>query len=309
MGSGPPLIAGGWWCCDLEQEWQMAAFRKFMSLLAGGVTLIRYGRAIGPSLEDQLATLDAVVTQVGAPVSLLGASSGGCVSAAYAALYPDRVDRLVLYGAYAYGAEITTPEAQSSIVDILGRHWGVGSRFLADLFLPDSSAEDRTEFIRFQRATMSPAEAATALQAVYKFDVREHLRQIEAPTLVLHRRNDRVVPFRLGRSLASTIPGATLVPLDGVNHMPWAGDSAAIAEHTFRFLGAAPSSTVDTMSLSTREIDVLRLVAAGMSDQEIAQRLTLSAHTVHRHVANIRTKLGLPSRTAAAAHAARSGLI
>lgn len=309
MGSGPPLIAGGWWCCDLEQEWQMSAFREFMNLLASGVTLIRYGRAIGPALEDQLATLDAVVAEVGAPVSLLGASSGGCVSAAYAALYPDRVDRLVLYGAYAYGGEITTPEAQSSIVDILGRHWGVGSRFLADLFLPDSSPEDRNEFIRFQRATMSPQEAATALQAVYKFDVRDHVRQIKAPTLVMHRRNDRVVPFRLGRSLASTIPGATLVPLDGVNHMPWTGDSAAIAEHTFRFLGSTPSSTVDTTSLSTREIDVLRLVAAGMSDQEIAQRLTLSAHTVHRHVANIRTKLGLPSRTAAAAHAARSGLI
>lgn len=288
----------------------MSAFRDFMTRLAGGVTLVRYGRASGPSLDEQLATIDAIVRQVGAPVSLLGASSGGCISATYAAMYPDQVDRLVLYGAYGYGAEITTPEAQASIVDILARHWGVGSRFLAELFLPDATAAERQEFIRFQRATMSPQVAAASLQAVYKFDVREHLPRVQAPTMVLHRRADRVVPFRLGRAVAAQIPDATLVALDGANHMPWLGESDAVIEHIFRFVGVAKSSTADTTSsLSARELDVLRLVAAGLSDHEIAQRLNLSAHTVHRHVANIRTKLGLPSRTAAAAHAARSGLI
>jgi DNA-binding NarL/FixJ family response regulator len=54
---------------------------------------------------------------------------------------------------------------------------------------------------------------------------------------------------------------------------------------------------------------VLCLVAEGLSDAEIAERLVLSRHTVHRHVANIRTKLGLASRAAAAAHAARLGLV
>ena len=61
--------------------------------------------------------------------------------------------------------------------------------------------------------------------------------------------------------------------------------------------------------LSPRERDVLRLVAEGLSDGEIAERLVLSPHTVHRHVANIRRKLGLHSRAAAAAHAARTGLV
>ena len=54
---------------------------------------------------------------------------------------------------------------------------------------------------------------------------------------------------------------------------------------------------------------VLMLVAEGLSDAEIAHRLIVSPHTVHRHVANIRTKLRQPSRTAAAVHAARIGLI
>jgi DNA-binding CsgD family transcriptional regulator len=61
--------------------------------------------------------------------------------------------------------------------------------------------------------------------------------------------------------------------------------------------------------LSGREREVLMLVAEGLSDAEIAQRLIVSPHTVHRHVANIRTKLRQPSRTAAAVHAARIGLI
>ena len=51
------------------------------------------------------------------------------------------------------------------------------------------------------------------------------------------------------------------------------------------------------------------LVANGLTDEEIAGQLVLSPHTVHRHVANIRTKLGRGSRTAAVAEAARLGLL
>jgi DNA-binding NarL/FixJ family response regulator len=62
------------------------------------------------------------------------------------------------------------------------------------------------------------------------------------------------------------------------------------------------------IALTVREREVLRLVAEGLSDREIAQRLVLSPHTVHRHVANIRTKLDRPSRAAAVAYAARHNL-
>ena len=61
--------------------------------------------------------------------------------------------------------------------------------------------------------------------------------------------------------------------------------------------------------LTPRELEILRLVAQGLNDAEIAERLVLSQHTVHRHVANVRTKLRLPSRTAAVAYAARAGLL
>jgi ATP/maltotriose-dependent transcriptional regulator MalT len=67
--------------------------------------------------------------------------------------------------------------------------------------------------------------------------------------------------------------------------------------------------TTDSGPLSEREREILRLVADGLSDVEISQRLVVSPHTVHRHMANVRSKLRQPSRAAAVAHAAREGLI
>jgi DNA-binding CsgD family transcriptional regulator len=107
--------------------------------------------------------------------------------------------------------------------------------------------------------------------------------------------------------------------LDGSDHLPWHGDSGAVARATLEFLGVpnpvvglddtGPGVSAADHDLSDRELEILRLVALGLSDREIAERLVLSPHTVHRHVANVRTKLRLPSRAAAVAQAARMGLI
>jgi len=77
-------------------------------------------------------------------------------------------------------------------------------------------------------------------------------------------------------------------------------------------MGEAPAddaAAVAESPLTARERDVLSLVAAGLADKEIAAKLHLSPHTIHRHVSNILTKLDLPSRAAAVAHAARLGLL
>ena len=73
--------------------------------------------------------------------------------------------------------------------------------------------------------------------------------------------------------------------------------------------GKPGSGARDTGGLSTREIEVLRLISAGLSNQAIAERLCISEHTVHRHVANMLSKLDVPSRSAAVAHAAKRGLL
>jgi pimeloyl-ACP methyl ester carboxylesterase/DNA-binding CsgD family transcriptional regulator len=310
VGDGPPLVFGGWWCRSLELDWGMSGFQRFARMFADRFTVIRYDRLPYATFEDELAILSTVIDQAGDRVSLFGGSSGGCVSVAYAATHPTLIERMVLYGPYACGADITSAESRESIVDIVGRDWRVGSRLLADMLMPDSTAQERDDFVHFQRDCMSGEDAAHCLRALYGYDVRPYLADVRTPTLVMHRRQDRAIPFALGREVASRIPHAAFVALEGFSHMPWVGDVEAVAQTALGFFGVTPAkSTMVASELSGREIDVLRLVAQGLSDQEIAARLTLSAHTVHRHVANIRTKLGMASRTAAAAHAVRAGLI
>jgi ATP/maltotriose-dependent transcriptional regulator MalT len=71
----------------------------------------------------------------------------------------------------------------------------------------------------------------------------------------------------------------------------------------------AKSTPRDTRGLTPREVEVLKLISSGFSNQAIAERLSISEHTVHRHVANTLTKLDVPSRSAAVAHAAKLGLL
>ena len=192
-------------------------------------------------------------------------------------------------------------------------HWGTGSRLLADVWVPGADADTRERFARLQRAAAGPDVAAAMLEAVYATDMREVLPRVAVPALVVHRRADRAMPFEQGRELAALLPEARLVALDGNLHPPWLGDSEAVLGALTTFLDAHHPARAAPVTgdgpLSEREREVLRLVADGLSDAEIARRLIVSPHTVHRHVANIRTKLGQPSRAAAVAYAAREGLI
>jgi DNA-binding NarL/FixJ family response regulator len=126
----------------------------------------------------------------------------------------------------------------------------------------------------------------------------------------LHRRGDRTVPISRGRELASLLPNARFVTLNGDSHPPWMDDQRELQRALAGFLDdAAPVKSNGDSPLTRRETEVLRLVAAGLSNREIASSLVLSEHTVHRHVANILRRLRRTSRAAAAAHATRAGLI
>ena len=325
-GEGPPLVVPAWWAGHLELSWRDPAFRSFWESVGAGHALVRYDApGVGMSDRDgdpQERTLDAEVALLGAVldelglerVTLLGGSSGGCAAVAFAARFPERVERLSLYGAYAHGDAIAPPEVRDAIVATVRSHWGLGSRVLADIFLGDAGAQERERFARLQRASASAETAAALLEQVYRFDVRAELERVRAPAQVVHRRADRAIPYEQGRALAAGIPGATLVPLEGSAHLPWAGDAQSVAGALRAFL--VPDAEPERLAgepaavlLSRREREVLRLVANGLSEREIAEQLVLSQHTVHRHVANIRHKLGRGSRAAAVAEATRLGLI
>lgn len=309
-GSGPPLMVPAAWTSHVERDVELPEFRAFFGALAERWTVIRYDR-LGTGLSDRESLPDDVVTfaaladqlQLGT-FEIFGFSAGALTALTYAARHPERVRALSLFGAFAEGAAIAPPELRAALVATVRAHWGAGSRVLADVWLPGASAALRERFATLQRASASAEFAALTLEAVYASDVRDLLPRIEAPALVIHRRDDRAIPYELGRDLAARLPNARFVSLDGAMHPPYLGAAAPVLA---ALLGDQPQ--LPAGDLSAREREVLALVGTGLSDAEIAERLTLSPHTVHRHVANIRTKLAQPSRAAAAAYAARHGLI
>lgn len=330
-GDGPPLVLCGWWMSHLELNWRDPRFRAFAEALGRHRTVIRYdapgtgvsadGTDRAVTVEGEAAALAAVVEASGAAsADLFAASSGAPVGIAFATAHPERVGRLLIYGGYASGASIADAGNREAMVDLVREHWGLGSRVLADVFMPSAEGADRDAFVAYQREVASAEQAARSLDAVYRFDVTARLGDVTTPAVVLHRREDRAIPFELGRELAAALPDASLVALDGADHYPWFGDSDAVLRAALNALGVDgaaavepgpgtdPTPTADE-DLTSRETEVLALVASGLSDREIAERLVISPHTVHRHVANVRTKLGLPTRAAAVAAAAKRGLL
>jgi pimeloyl-ACP methyl ester carboxylesterase/DNA-binding CsgD family transcriptional regulator len=325
-GDGPPLVAPAWWVSHLELDWQNPNVRRFWEGVAKNFTLIRYDRlGVGMSdrtLRDSDLTLDGEVAMLRAlldeleldRVSLIGGSSGSCTAIAFAAAFPERVERLVLYGSYPHGDALTAPGVADAIVAAVQAHWGLGSRLLSDIFLGGADAAEHERFARLQRESATAETAAALLRLVYRLDVRDRLPLVRQPALVVHRRDDRAVPYPFGREVAAAIPSATFIPLQGSSHFPWHGDVDSVVRACRQALAPhqpPPSDAGERVPvlLSSREREILGCVARGLGDREIAEQLLLSPHTVHRHVANIRRKLGSPSRTAAVADAAHLGLL
>ncbi|WP_067690320.1 alpha/beta fold hydrolase [Nocardia jejuensis] len=313
VGSGPALLIGGWWCGHLTLNWEDPLFRAYLSRLAERFTVIRYDQpgsgmsgAAGSALDldGEIAVTADILDGLGVErVAVLGASSGGAVAAGLAARLPDRVHRLVLYGAFARGSDIAPESARRAMVNAISTHWGLGSRVLADVFVPGATNAERERFAQFQRLSATGEQAARSLAATYDLDATEYLAAVTVPTTVLHRKNDRAVPFPLGVDVARRVRRSTFVELHGEDHFPWRGDASAVADATLRALGHPIRSRPvppGPDAVTDREREILRLVAEGLTDIQIGERLTLSPHTVHRHVANARTKLGVRSRAAAA---------
>lgn len=325
IGTGPPLILPPATFGHLDLELDNEPTRTFFEALATRLTLVRYDR-LGTGMSDRIRgaetmtlgfevdVLERLVAELGDQrVSLFGVSYGAAVAAGLAARRPDRVKSLLLYGAYADGSSVLSTGLLESMKSLLRADWDLGSRLLATAFLPEADRELSSWFARMQTQSCSGEMAASLLDLSAQTDLRELLGRVTAPTLVLHRDDDPVVPPGFGRDVAALIEGARFQLLEGRWHLPWFGGTAVLAAAA-EFLGfpaPAPQAHPDAAAatLTARERDVLRLVAEGHNDSSIAQVLTLSAHTVHRHVANIRIRLGQPSRAAAAAHAARLGLI
>jgi DNA-binding CsgD family transcriptional regulator len=176
------------------------------------------------------------------------------------------------------------------------------------LFIPGASEEQKDWFDELQRVSASPEMAERLRDTWSDIDVTDLLAEVSVPTLIAHASEDAAVPFAEGRLLAAGIPNARFLPLESRNHIlladepAWPVFLAALRE----FVGTGPvPPPPDLEDLSPREHEVLELVAAGLSNEEIGERLHLSVRTVERHLSNIYVKLRISGKAARAAAAAR----
>jgi pimeloyl-ACP methyl ester carboxylesterase/DNA-binding CsgD family transcriptional regulator len=314
IGSGPPLVLALGWVSHLGLMWETPSHRRFVERLARDHTVIRYDKpGCGLSdrsreeftLDSELDVLKALIGHLGLRrMSLLGCCDGGQVAAAYAGANPDAVASLVVYGSCARGRDLAPAAVRDSVLSMVRAHWGLGSRVLADIWFPDAPLETAARFARVQRAAATAEMAANLLEMFYRTDIDDLLPEIRVPTLVLHRRGGRAVPFELGRQLAARIPGAQLSALEGRMQPIDAENDEAAATAVVSFTRPGDLASVEK-PLTDRELQVVGLIEEGWTNAAIARTLGVSVRTVDAHLEHVRAKLGLRTRAQIAVWASR----
>jgi len=307
-GSGPPLFLDSGWVTHLHRQLDLFSFRAFHSRLAERFTVVRYDKpgcglserdGADLSFEAQVTAAMAVADALRlSRFAMFGASQGGHIAAAIAARHPDRITSLVLYGTCADGAELAPKEVRESLVSLVRAHWGLGSRMMTTIFVPEPTAAEQETFTRLQREGATAAVASELLRIYYETDVTGLLPRIRARTAVLHREADTAARFQLGQKVARLVPDAGLVPLPGSGHLFYQGEWEAVLDAAMGFLTGGPETSP---VLTGREIQVAKLVAEGLTNHAIATRLSVAPRTAETHVENIRRKLQVRSRAQIAA--------
>ena len=330
-GRGPVLVKAANWLTHLEDEWESPGWGHWIQFFCRRFRVIRYDeRGCGMSdweaddlsPERRIQDLETVIAAAGLeePFTLLGISGGGAVCIEFAARHPERVSRFVLYGAYARGvARRGNPEsarAHQAIVDLARFGWGQENpafrQVFTSRFIPEGTDEQIGWFNELCRKTTSPRMAAALLESRAVVDAVQYLEKVRTPTLVLHARDDQVVPLAEGRVIASGIPGAQFVELDSKNHIllanepAWERFQSAVLEFTGQEAEAAGEDP-SFASLTAREREILTLLTRGLGNADIAERLTLSEKTVRNHVSSVFDKLGVWTRAQAIVFARDKG--
>lgn len=331
-GAGPPLVWVAGWVHHLKLDWDGPVWRPWISLLTRRHTLVRYDmrgcglsdrEGVEFSFEKFVEDLEAVIEAIGLEqFVLVGMAAGSAIGMTYAVTHPERVSHLVLYGARTHGrlARATTPEQVEEAetrLKMMELGWPNDTpaygQFYTSLHMPDASAEQFQSFNDLVRRTTSPANAAALLQVFFRIDVREIVPKVRCPTLVLHSRENSIIPFEQSRSVAGLIPGARFVPLESRNQVLLDTEPAwqQLVEALDEFLPAPPkaagSAEFPLHELTAREQEVLELVAQGLDNATIGDRLHISERTARNHVSTILGKRGVNTRAQAIVRAREAG--
>jgi len=234
-GSGPALVRAIDWLNHLDFEWKNPHRRHWFSQIMQHHTFLRYdqrGSGLSDwnvsdfSFERSLADFEELMDHVGFnKFSIFGSCQGGAIGTAFAALNPDRVSKLILVGAFARGwpaPDSIILEQFNAMLTLIRLGWGKDNpafrQLWTTLFRPDASVEETEWMNEFQRITSSPENAARMLSEFPKIDITDLLPKVCCPTLVIHSRDEAVVPAQEGRLMASRIRGARYVELPSRSH-------------------------------------------------------------------------------------------
>jgi class 3 adenylate cyclase/pimeloyl-ACP methyl ester carboxylesterase len=238
LGEGPPLVCVFSWPTNLEMDWGRAESRAWLERIASRRRLVRFDRrGVGASerqpgdfsMEAQIADVSAVADHLGLErFSLWGFADGAAVSVAYAAEHPERLIRLVLWAAYPRGEDVMAAGAGQSLVAFARKEWSMARRVIATTIFPAGPAEGQRWVSYLMRESMTAEVAAKYLEFQMGVDLGPLLGRVRTPTLVLHRRDERVVPISGGRSVAALIPDARFVALEGDIAYVFYGETAHV---------------------------------------------------------------------------------
>jgi pimeloyl-ACP methyl ester carboxylesterase/DNA-binding CsgD family transcriptional regulator len=338
-GNGPPLLKTANWLNHLEFDWESPVWNHWFNLFSTHNTLHRYdirGSGLSDwtdskiSFEQQVADLECIVEAAGLQkFALLGISQGASVAIEFAVRHPERVTHLVLHGGFARGwmkRSAETERAGRAWVELVRVGWGTRAsayrRMFAELFIPKASEEQIDWFTEMQQRSTTPELAARIMEASGAIDVMHRLPLVRTPTLVMHPRHDLIVPFDQGRFIAAGVPNARFVEFDSGNHLLLEGEPSwqkfqdVVAEFLGwqrdlprRRAGDALMADEELAALTSREREILDLVAGGANNQDIAEKLFISEKTVRNHLTAIFDKIGVSSRSQAIVFARDRGLV
>ena len=320
-GTGAPLVKAATWLTHLEYDLESPVWHHWTSFLSNHFRYIRYDeRGCGMtewnvgdmSMDRKVEDLKTVIDAAGItePVTLLGMSHGAAVCIAFAVRYPQLVARMIFYGGFARGAlKRNNPDAVRTFEAIisLSSQWGSDNpafrQVFTSRFIPGGTDEQLRWFNELCLKTTSPELAGELLRTRGLTDVSSLLSKVRVPTLVIHARQDGVCPVSEGRLIATEIAGAHFVELESRNHVLLEHEPAwtRFQEEVLGFAGVPKhGGAADAFNeLSPRERETLSLLAEGLSNSEIAERLGISEKTVRNHLSHLFDKLGVWSRAQA----------
>jgi DNA-binding NarL/FixJ family response regulator len=232
-------------------------------------------------------------------VVLFGVTNHALTAIKFAAEYPADVAGLVLSGLTEF------PQRSSFWTGLPAEDWDLFLRGLVPVDLDPASGQRMVELLK---QAFTADDFVRRRRSLMAFNLApEDIARVEAPVLILHARDYRMSDPSVSMKMAQSL-SAKLTLIDGSSAFGDAEQGVRAIEAFITGLAPAESAKQDLSNLSSREAEVLRLIAAGRSNAQIAEALVISPNTVGRHVSNIFDKIGAANRAEAAAYALRHGL-